>query len=127
MSNRGRPLIKKIIQQQPRIDSFSPHGGYSHTGEIKLTIEEYEAIRLADHMSLAQKDAAKMMGISQQSFSRIVRASRKKISDALVNGKFLHIHGGSFLNKRSMEIMKKLSRKPVPAPDAAERAFSQSQ
>ena len=75
-----------------------------------LAIEEYEAIRLHDHLMLEQKDSAKMMGISQQSFSRLVRKARKKVSDAIVNAKVIKIEGGNFINKRSMTIAKKLKQ-----------------
>ncbi|MBD3427312.1 MAG: DUF134 domain-containing protein [Candidatus Omnitrophica bacterium] len=107
---KGRPRKKKIIHDQPRIDHFSPRGRPGRPDETTITMEEYESIRLQDYLGMQQKKAAEMMGISQQSFSRIVRDARKKVSDALVNAKIIRIEGGDYVDKRSMEIAKKLKR-----------------
>lgn len=94
---KGRPRKTKIVQEAPSISQFAPAG--SKEVEVStLTMEEYEAIRLSDHLSLQQRDAAVMMGISQQSFSRLVREARKKTADALVNGKIIRISGGNFVS-----------------------------
>ncbi|MGB2601599.1 MAG: DUF134 domain-containing protein [Candidatus Omnitrophota bacterium] len=108
---KGRPRKKKIIQEQPRIDHFSPRGRPGRPDESIVTMEEYEAMRLQDYLGMQQKKAAEMMGISQQSFSRIVREGRKKVSDAIVNAKIIRIEGGDYVNKRSMDLEKKLRRK----------------
>jgi predicted DNA-binding protein (UPF0251 family) len=108
---KGRPRKKKIIQEQPRTDHFTPRGRPGRPDEAVVLIEEYEAMRLYDYMGLQQKKAATMMGISQQSFSRIVREARKKVSDAIVNAKVIRIEGGDYVNKRSMDVAKKLQRK----------------
>ena len=65
--------------------------------EIVVSIEEYEAIRLADLQNLSQSDSAKRMGLSQPSFHRILASARKKISDAIVNGKSIKIEGGHYI------------------------------
>ncbi|MFH1394590.1 MAG: DUF134 domain-containing protein [Candidatus Omnitrophota bacterium] len=108
---KGRPQKKKIIHEQPRIDHFSPKGRPEFPDEIELSIEEYESVRLSDFMRLQQKQAAEMMGISQQSFSRIIRAARSKIADAIVNAKVIHIKGGNFVNKRCLDVANKLKRR----------------
>lgn len=109
---RGRPRKKKIINEQPRIDHFSPRGRPGRPDETIVAMEEYEAIRLHDYLGMQQKDAATMMGISQQSFSRVVREARKKLSDAIVNAKIIRIDGGDFVNRRTLDIAEKLRRKP---------------
>ena len=108
---RGRPRKKKIIHGQPCSDHFSPEGRPGELEEVVLNIEEYEAIRLHDLLCKPQKKAAQLMGISQQSFSRIVRQARQKIADAIVNAKVIRIEGGDFINKRTMDVAKKLQRK----------------
>ena len=113
MSNKGRPRKKKIIKEHPRIDFFKPDGFGDVSNISKVAMEEYEAIRLQDYLGMHQKQAADMMGISQQSFSRIIRTARKKISDAIVNAKTIKIEGGDFVNKRSMDVVNKLKRKFV--------------
>ncbi len=61
---------------------------------VCITIDEFEAMRLADLEELKQEDAARRMGISRPTFSRIVASARRKIADVLVNLKPLRIEGG---------------------------------
>ena len=61
---------------------------------VLLTIDEFEAIRLADCEGLKQQDAAKKMRISRPTFSRIISSARNKVGDALVNVKAIKIDGG---------------------------------
>ncbi len=61
---------------------------------VTLTLDEFEAIRLADYQGLYHEQAAGIMGVSRQTFSRIVETARKKVADALVNGRVLGISGG---------------------------------
>ena len=63
--------------------------------EINLTLDELEAIRLADFDGLYQEDAAKKMNISRQTFGNIINSAHKKIADALLNAKALKIEGGN--------------------------------
>ena len=107
----GRPRKKKIVGGEPRTDSFSPKGRLEAPDEVTITLEEYEAIRLADYNQMQQGGAALMMGISQQSFSRMVRNARRNVSDALVNAKVIKIAGGDYVNKRSLDIVNKLKRR----------------
>ena len=62
--------------------------------QVALTVDELEALRLADLEGLYQEQAAQQMNVSRQTFGRIVEAARKKVADALVNGKALSIEGG---------------------------------
>ena len=111
MLRKGRPKKKKIIHQQPSIDHFSPRGRPGRPDESIVAMEEYEALRLHDYLGMQQKEAAQMMGISQQSFSRVVREARKKVSGAIVNAKIIRIEGGDYINKRSVELANKLKKK----------------
>lgn len=61
---------------------------------ISLTLDEFEAIRLADLEKLRQVDAAKRMKISRPTFSRIISSAHKKMADGLVNVKAIRIEGG---------------------------------
>lgn len=58
---------------------------------VVLEPDEVEALRLADIENLYQEEAAKEMGISRQTFGRIVDRVHKKVADALLNGKALII------------------------------------
>ncbi len=59
-----------------------------------LTLDEFEAVRLADLEGLKQVDASKRLKISRPTFSRIVSSARNKIADGLVNIKAIRIEGG---------------------------------
>jgi predicted DNA-binding protein (UPF0251 family) len=62
--------------------------------EIILTVDELEAMRLADLEGLYQEQAAERMKISRQTFARIVEAARRKVAQALVEAKAIRIEGG---------------------------------
>jgi predicted DNA-binding protein (UPF0251 family) len=61
---------------------------------IYLTLDEFEAVRLANLENLKQVDAAKKMQISRPTFSRILSSAYVKIADGLVNLKEIKIEGG---------------------------------
>jgi predicted DNA-binding protein (UPF0251 family) len=74
---------------------FRPQGmTTSSLEEVLLSLDEYEAIRLADLEGLYQEQAALMMNISRQTFGRIIESAHRKVADVLVNGKALKIEGG---------------------------------
>jgi predicted DNA-binding protein (UPF0251 family) len=62
--------------------------------EVALSVDELEALRLADLEGLYQDDAAARMAVSRATFGRIVEAARKKVALALVQGRALKIGGG---------------------------------
>jgi predicted DNA-binding protein (UPF0251 family) len=64
--------------------------------EVVLTVDECEAIRLADLESLYQEQAAEKMQVSRQTFGRIIESAHKKVAEALVKGKAFKIEGGEF-------------------------------
>ncbi len=64
---------------------------FAGTELIALEPDEVEALRLADLEGLYQEQAARMMGISRQTFGRILERTHKKVADALLNGKALKI------------------------------------
>jgi uncharacterized protein len=63
--------------------------------EVILTLDEFEALRLADLDGMYQEKAAAQMAVSRPTFSRIIEAAHRKVADALVHGKVLRIEGGS--------------------------------
>jgi predicted DNA-binding protein (UPF0251 family) len=74
---------------------FKPRGiPLSVLEEVILTVDEFEAIRLADLEGLYQEQAAEKMDVSRQTFGRIIESARKKVAEALVKGKALKIEGG---------------------------------
>ncbi len=90
-----RPKECRKVGCMPDKNYFKPRGiPASLLEEIVLTLDEFEAIRLADHEGLYQEYGAKKMNISRQTFGRIIETAHKKIADVLINGKALKIEGG---------------------------------
>ena len=59
--------------------------------EVLLAADEMEAIRLADFEGMYNMDAARAMGVSRQTFDRIVTRARQRVAEALVLGRALRI------------------------------------
>jgi len=79
----------------PGSNYFKPRGiPLTSLEEIVLSVDEFEAIRLADLEGLYQEQAAERMKVSRQTFGRIVEAAHRKVAEALVKGKALKIEGG---------------------------------
>jgi len=97
MSLIGRPKKYRMIRQDPKVSFFSPRGRPGRPDQAILTMDEFEAIRLADDLGLSQKAAAGSMHVSQQTFSRILKKGRKIIADAMSHGKSIKIRGGFYV------------------------------
>jgi predicted DNA-binding protein (UPF0251 family) len=97
MSRRGRPGKYRIVRVDPKISQFSPRGRPGRPEEVEIRIDEYEALRLADYQGLSQKEAAKSMRISQQTFSRILRKAHKLIAKGITTGSAIKIQGGQYV------------------------------
>ncbi len=94
MTKKGRPAKVRYIQRMPKTITFSPRGKPGRPDEIELSIDQLEAIKLADFQNFSQHDGAQAMRISRASFGRTLREARRRIADALVNGKIIHIRMG---------------------------------
>ncbi|MRR09426.1 DUF134 domain-containing protein [bacterium] len=73
----------------------------SMLAEVSMTLDELEALRLADLDGLYQETAAARMGVSRQTFGNIIERAHRKVADALVNAKALRIEGGNVQPQRS--------------------------
>ena len=104
MQTRGRPKKYRIVHLDPRISQFSPRGRPGRPDEVDLSMDEFEAMRLADYMGLPQKEAARSMHISQQTFSRILKKSHKTIAKGLINGNTIKIQGGHYVITRDEDV-----------------------
>ncbi|MCK9572545.1 MAG: DUF134 domain-containing protein [Candidatus Omnitrophica bacterium] len=97
MRPRGRPKKYRIVKVDPKISQFSPRGRPGRPDEVELKMDEFEALRLADYLNLNQKEAAKSMHISQQTFSRILCRARNLVARAIVTGSVIRIQGGQYV------------------------------
>ncbi|MEW5910097.1 MAG: DUF134 domain-containing protein [Thermodesulfobacteriota bacterium] len=90
----GRPKKNRCVLFEPNVMYFKPRGvPLSMLEEVTLSMDELEALRLADYDQLYQEAAALKMKISRQTFGRIVESARKKVAEALTTGKALRIEG----------------------------------
>ena len=98
-----RPPCPRRVAAPPRCSYFKPAGvPMTRLEEVALSVDELEALRLADLEGLYQDDAAARMGVSRPTFARVVEAARRKVAEALVRGRALRIGGGpvAFVGER---------------------------
>ena len=92
-----RPRRCRRISFQPDVTYFKPAGvPLRNLNEIIVNFDEAEAVRLVDLEEQDQKQVAKKMQISQPTLSRLLKSGRKKLADAIIKGKAIKIHGGTF-------------------------------
>lgn len=92
-----RPHKRRFVRAEPGVTHYKPRGiPIGALEEIVLSLDEFEALRVADHLGLPQKEAAQQMKVSQPTLHRVLRAARQKVANALVTGKALRIHGGPY-------------------------------
>ena len=90
-----RPKKTRWIKCLPGERCFRPKGKkLADLDDIYLTIDEFEAIRLADLEGLTHAKAANLMKVSRPTFTRILASAHLKIADGLVNIKEIKIAGG---------------------------------
>jgi predicted DNA-binding protein (UPF0251 family) len=90
-----RPRASKTVSRGLQERLFKPRGiPLAETERIRLTLDELEAIRLADREGLYQEEAAERMGVSRATYARILASARRSVADFLVNGKSLEVAGG---------------------------------
>ena len=91
-----RPEKKRMVHSPPLFSSFKPTGvGRRNLKAVELSLDEYEAIRLADYDGLAHAEAAELMEISRSTFTRLIDKARAKLAGFLINGGELRIAGGN--------------------------------
>lgn len=96
-----RPKKKRVVRFQPDVTYFKPRGiPLSTIAEVRLGVDELEALRLCDALQIEQTKAAKKMKISQSTLQRILSKARKKISEALVKGQAIRVEGGDYIMPR---------------------------
>lgn len=90
-----RPKKCRMVDADPGVRLFKPQGIPARLlEEVYLSVEGYEALRLADLEGLRQDEAAERMMISRQTFGRILAEARKSVTEAIVKGLVLRIEGG---------------------------------
>lgn len=91
-----RPHKCRTIYGEPIAQAFKPAGMPGRALEtVELRLDEVETLRLADLEGLYQEQAAQHMGISRQTFGRLLEQAHRKVADALLHGKMLVFTGGN--------------------------------
>ena len=96
----GRRARQRWVKYPPDNVYFS-RDGRNIEDSIVLTVSEFEAMRLKHYVNFNQKDAAEKMGVSQPTFSRMLERAHQKVTQALYEGKSIHVHGGNIDYKTS--------------------------
>ena len=90
-----RPQKTRWVKCLPGERCFRPK--CKKPGELEgvtLTLDEFEAIRLADLEGMLHAPAAMLMKVSRSTFTRILARAHEKVADGLVNIKAIRIEGG---------------------------------
>ncbi len=96
------PYRKRRVDAPPRFNQFKPAGVPARTlTTITLSVDEYEALRLADYLGLDHTAAGERMMISRPTFSRLIEKARLKVATSIIEGQALSIEGGhvDFVNQ----------------------------
>ena len=93
----ARPRKPRRVAFLPGATYFKPRGiPLRLLEEVRLSVDELEAVRLKDLEGLEQEEAAEEMGISRQTFQRVLEEAHRKVAESLVMGKALRIEGGDY-------------------------------
>ena len=100
-----RPSKCRCVGSLPGVVDFKPRGIPMHAlQEVYLTFDGHEALRLSDLEGLDQGTAAQRMGVSRQTFGRILGLARRTVARAIVEGMALRVEGGNIRLSESPEI-----------------------
>ena len=93
----ARPRKCRKVCSLPENYGFAPMKGIDdYENRVIMAVDEYETIRLIDLVGYTQEECAQQMHIARTTVQGIYNEARKKLADALVNGKVLFIEGGDF-------------------------------
>jgi predicted DNA-binding protein (UPF0251 family) len=93
----ARPRKCRWVEMKPGVTFFKPRGiPLRDLDQQVITVDELEAIRLADYLELTQEAVAKKMAVSRPTVTRMLARAHKAVADALVHGKAIAIQGGDY-------------------------------
>jgi predicted DNA-binding protein (UPF0251 family) len=85
----------RYVNGEPAVTVYKPAGvPRNQLDSVEIGLDEVEALRLADREGLYQEAAAARMGISRPTFSRLIESARRKLAEALLEGKMIVFQGG---------------------------------
>ncbi len=90
-----RPMKWRRICAMPNYNRYGPlHDDNFNSEIIKLSLDEYECLRLIDLEGLTQEECSEQMQVGRTTVQAIYQQARKKVADSLVNQKVIFIDGG---------------------------------
>lgn len=93
----ARPRKWRKVCCLPQSCRFGPLDSKAKNEEwVKMSVDEYESIRLIDLQGFTQEECATQMNIARTTVQGIYNEARKKLATFLVQGKILWINGGEF-------------------------------
>jgi predicted DNA-binding protein (UPF0251 family) len=92
LRRRGRPRIRRPVDSGRLLRCYAPQcnsGGEAES--VTLLPEELELLQLVDLNGLEQEEASAVMGVSRRTVWKDLHEARRKVADALINGKRIEI------------------------------------
>ena len=89
-----RPKKCRRVCAPPCHEVFGPQGIAGTPARVDMTLDEFETIRLIDFLGQTQEECARQMEVARTTVQAVYDSARKKLADALVNGRNLYIRGG---------------------------------
>lgn len=91
---RGRPRVQRRLDPEGPVRCYAPQCQLQGEEEVVVLLpEELELLKLIDLRGLEQEEAANILGVSRRTAWRDLHEARRKIADALVNGKGIQVAG----------------------------------
>jgi predicted DNA-binding protein (UPF0251 family) len=93
----GRPKKCRWVETEPGVTFFKPRGiPLRNLEQMVITVDELEAMRLADFLEMTQEEVAQKMQVSRPTVTRMLARAHRAVADALVHGKAICIEGGDY-------------------------------
>src|SRR5512135_431167 len=93
----GRPKKCRWVETEPGVTFFKPRGiPLRALEQTTITVDELEAMRLADFQEMTQEEVAQKMQVSRPTVTRMLARAHRAVADALVHGKAICIEGGDY-------------------------------
>lgn len=92
-----RPRKCRKVCRLPENTKFMPVKHINSIEPIFLQVDEYETLRIIDKEGYSQEQCGEYMHIARATVQQIYTSARKKVADALVEGRPIHIGGGDYL------------------------------
>jgi len=93
----GRPKKCRWVETKPGVTYFKPRGiPLRSLEQAVISVDELEAMRLADFLEMTQEEVAQRMQISRPTVTRMLARAHRTLAEALVYGKAICIEGGDY-------------------------------